>query len=186
MNAQPKRSGAQALAAPQLLDSEPGAFAVYGWQNLTIVIWPRQATGSAVTRLAKMTESKAREFRDGFSNIHVVKNGAGMPTPEARAGFVEMMEKHSKELACVGTVLLGSGFWVSALQSVTTGMRMISPRSFDHRINNSIEAMVAWLPKEHRKRTGVLIDARDLHAVVDRVYSQTIGEPIALAVDHAQ
>ena len=93
-----------------------------------------------------------------------------MPTPEARAGFVQMMEQHSKELACVGTVLLGSGFWVSALQSVITGMRMISPRSFDHRINNSFEAVVSWLPKEHRKRTGVSVDPRELHAALDKAY----------------
>jgi hypothetical protein len=185
MNAQPKQSGATLPSPAKLLDSEAGAFAVFGWQNLTIVIWPCQATGSAVRRLARVTESKAREFRDGFSNVHIVKNGAGMPTEEARAGFVQMMEKHSAELACVGTVLLGSGFWVSALQSVTTGMRMISPRSFDHRINNSIDALVSWLPKEHRKRTGASIDPKELKTVIEKAYLQTIGEPIDVPADHA-
>jgi hypothetical protein len=178
MNALPKPNSPSPQRALQLLDSDNETFSVFGWQNITIVIWPSQATGTAVKRLAKVTELKAAEFREGFSNVHVVKNGAGMPTPEARAGFVEMMEKHSKELACVSTVLLGSGFWVSALQSVTTGMRMISPRSFDHRINNSFEALVSWLPKEHRKRTGVSVDPRELHTVLDNAYVQVIGAPV--------
>ncbi len=176
MKAQSKPAASLLPPPPDLLDSEPGAFSVFGWQNLTIVIWARQATGATVARLAHVTEAKAREFHEGFSNVHIVKNGAGMPTPEARDGFVKMMAKHSAELACVGTVLLGSGFWVSALQSVTTGMRMISPRSFDHRINNSLEALVGWLPKEHRARTGVSINPKELLLVLNQLYSQTIGE----------
>jgi hypothetical protein len=185
MSAQPKLNGSPPARTLELLDSEDGEFSVFGWQNTTIVVWPQQATGTAVRRLAKVTAAKALEFREGFSNVHVVKNGAGMPTPEARAGFVEMMEKHCKELACVGTVLLGSGFWVSALQSVTTGMRMISPRSFDHRINNSFEALVSWLPKEHRKRTGVSLESRELLAALTKAYERTIGELEKSTVTHS-
>jgi hypothetical protein len=159
----------------EVLDSEPGVFAVYSWLNTTIVVWPRHATGSIVDRLAQVTRLKVREHKSGFSNFHLVKNGAGLPTPEAREGFVAMMHEHSTSLACVATVLLGTGFWVSALQSVTTGLRMLSPRSFDQRTTNSIESTVAWVPKVHRERTGVDIDPEHLRAALEDAYARTIA-----------
>lgn len=167
-NATPRR-------ALEVLHSEPGAFAVYCWLNTTIVVWPRHATGPVVDRLAQVTRLKVREYKSGFSNFHLVKNGAGLPTPEAREGFVAMMHEHSTSLACVATVLLGTGFWVSALQSVTTGLRMLSPRSFDHRTTNSIESTIAWVPKVHRDKTGVEIDPEQLRSALDDAYSRTIA-----------
>jgi hypothetical protein len=161
--------------APEVLDSEPGLFSVYSWLNTTIVVWPHHATGSIVDRLAQVTRLEAREHKNGFSNFHLVKNGAGLPTPEARKGFVAMMHEHSTSLACVATVLLGTGFWVSALQSVATGMRMLSPRSFDHRTTNSIESTVAWVPKVHLERTGVEMDPDHLRAALEDAYSRTMA-----------
>jgi hypothetical protein len=86
-----------------------------------------------------------------------------------------MMHEHSTSLACVATVLLGTGFWVSALQSVATGLRMLSPRSFDHRTTNSIESTVAWVPKVHRERTGVEIDPEHLQTALEDAYARTIA-----------
>ena len=165
--------------ALELLDSEPEVFAVYSWLNTTIVVWPRHATGPVVDRLAQVTRRKVREYKSGFSNFHLVKDGAGLPTPEAREGFVAMMHEHSGSLACVATVLLGTGFWVSALQSVTTGLRMLSPRSFDHRTTNSIESTIAWVPKVHLDRTGVKLDPEHLRTVLDDAYSRTMAMTVA-------
>lgn len=137
-----------------LLDSRPGEFAFYGWNNVTLIIWPTQATGYAVERLTAVTERMIGIFAQGVSNIHVVANGAPLPTAEARAGFVDIMKRHEARLACVAVVLEGSGFWAATLRSVITGMRMVSPRTFPMRFHESIAEVPRWLPKEHERLTG--------------------------------
>ena len=166
----------QASTPPTLLDSEPGAFSILVWHNITIVSWNANATGSTVRRVAEATVPIAEECRQGFSNIHLVRHGSSLPTAEARAGFVEMADRYSQALACVAVGLLGSGFWASALQSAVTGMRMLSPRSFAFRIHNSIDAVTAWLPPEHLKRTGVSVDPDELHSIMTGAFSQTLRE----------
>jgi hypothetical protein len=176
MIAQSKADSPVSRAPIRLLDSEPGHFAQFSWQNFTMVVWSSQATGPVVERLARSSEVEIRGFRHGFSSIHIVKNAAGLPTAEARAAFVALMQKYAPQLACVATIILGSGFWVSALQSVTTGMRMLAPRSFDHRINGSIEAACAWLPNEHGKRTGIIVDPAELSAAMHEAYERAVGK----------
>ena len=176
MNPRAKQPVGKAAASLELLDSEPGAYAVYAWSNTTIVIWPRQAVGATVDRLARVTATKAREFPTGFSNIHVVKDGAGMPSPEAKAGFVRLMQEAGNSLACVATVLLGTGFWVSALQSVITGMRLLAPGQFEHRLFTRIEAAATWVPKPHAARTGVSLESDALLKAIEDAYGRTMSD----------
>jgi hypothetical protein len=113
-----------------LLDSEPGKFAFYAWHNITIVIWLSQATGPAVLRLGKVLQSMVETHPKGISSVQIITDRAAVPTSEARKGFVDLMKQHAKQLACVAVVLLGGGFWASAMQAAVTGIRMITPHSF--------------------------------------------------------
>ena len=149
-----------------LLDSEPGAFAFYAWENTTLIVWAAQATGAALERLAVISATMVESCPEGVSNIHIVAHGAPLPTPEARAGFVRLMEQYEAQLACVAVVLEGSGFWAATLRSVITGMRMVSPRTFPMRFHESIEEVPIWLPQEHLKLTGVRLEPARLSGVL--------------------
>jgi hypothetical protein len=121
----------------------------------------------------------ANLHRNGFSNIHLVAGGLSVPTSEARSGFIELMKDFAEQLACIGVVVGGSGFGASALRSFITGMRVVSPWSFDFRIYGTIEEIGKWLPASHHARTSVALDAaalvqmlgqaQELHAVAKAV-----------------
>jgi hypothetical protein len=158
----------------QLLDYEPGAFSMFCWKNITILTWVAPATGAATKRVAEATMQVAGACREGFSNIHLLRQGIGLPTAEARHDFAEMMNRHSQELACIAIALLGSGFWASALQGAITGIRMLNPkRSSVMRIHDSIDGVADWLPQEHLKYTGVAIQSGELHSAMTQAFFET-------------
>jgi hypothetical protein len=137
--------GTQSFEQLTLLDFKAGAYAFYGWQSTIIVLWPTQATGPAVDRFIMAAERFTRARPEGVSHIHIVANGAAMPTSEARTGFVHIYQHE------------GDGFWAATLRSAVTGIRMLCPRTFSMRCNENILEVALWLPKEHAKRTGVVL-----------------------------
>jgi hypothetical protein len=145
-----------------LVDSEPGAFAFYTWQNIIFSFWPCQATGAAVIRHKKIFDALVEAHPEGISTIHIISDSASIPTSEARSLFVEIMKQHSKKIACVAIVLLGGGFWASALRAAVTGMRMLAPNTFPLHMYDNIEELKNWLPDEHLKRTNVPLDSSKL------------------------
>jgi hypothetical protein len=146
----------------ETLDQKPGVFSVNAWRNVTIIVWSGQADGDSVSRLKRVTKTTANLHRNGFSNIHLVASGLGLPTSDARTGFIELMKDYAQQLACIGVVVGGTGFGASALRSFVTGMRVVSPWSFDFRIGGTIQEIGNWLPTSHNARTSMAIDAPSL------------------------
>lgn len=170
-----------------VLDQEPGAFAFYKWQNLTIIVWASRATGPCVNRLAAVTRVAIDAHPEGITNIHLVARGVGVPTPEARDGFVDMMTTHSRRLACVAIVLEGGGIWAAALKTAIMGMRVLAPRSFLLRMHDSLEDVPRWVTREHLKRTGVLVHPKQLRSVLVEArgfLAPTIGERAKILGGH--
>jgi hypothetical protein len=152
---------------PIVLDTEPGAFIFGSWKNVFIGVWESQATMPAVDRMIRATNVLNDLHPEGRSTIHIVTDGAGLPTSEVRAHFVNVLKKNADTLACVAVVVGGTGFWTSALRSFVTGLRWLAPRSFDFRMCTTIEEVAKWLPPRHAKRTGVQLDSRRLVQVID-------------------
>jgi hypothetical protein len=153
----------------EILACQPGHYVFASWRNLTILYWLGQAVGPAVRRLQAITAEFVEAHPEGISNIHLVKDGAGLPDTQARVGFNAIMERHPNAFACISIVLLGAGFWASALQSVITGLLMVAPRTFMLRFAGNPAELRTWLPKEHTRRTGEAIDALELARAIDQV-----------------
>jgi|HubBroStandDraft_6_1064221.scaffolds.fasta_scaffold1341608_1 hypothetical protein len=171
MNPRPDAAAVELAIPLKLLDAEPGHFAFFCWQNVTMTAWGRAATGPAVLRIDAATSPIFKERREGVSAIHLVTEGAGMPTAEAREGFVHSMKVNAKNLQCISVVLMGGGFWASTLQSIVTGMRMLAPNTFAMRIDNGFESMLHWFPTEHLRRTGVTLQPNELRAAMSQAFS---------------
>jgi hypothetical protein len=154
-------------AEPVVLETEPGAFLFGAWRNIFVGVWESQATIPAVERMVRATNALSDFTPTGRSTIHIVSNGAALPTADVRAHFVDALKKNAGQLACVAVVVGGTGFWTSALRSFVTGLRWLAPRSFDFRMSSTIEDVAQWLPAEHGKRTGVEIDPRRLVQVIE-------------------
>ena len=152
---------------PIVLDTEPGAFIFGAWKNVFIGVWESQATMPAVDRMVRATTILNDLHPMGRSTIHVVAQGAGLPAADVRAHFANALKKNAENLACVAVVVVGTGFWTSALRSFVTGLRWLAPRSFAFRMNSTIEDVGKWLPAEHTKRTGVGLDRKRLVQVIE-------------------
>jgi hypothetical protein len=150
-----------------VLDSEPGAFLFGAWKNVFVGVWESQATKPAVDRMVRATDAMNDWCPSGRSTIHLVVDGAGLPTADVRAHFANALKKNAGQLACVAVIIGGTGFWTSALRSFVTGLRWLAPRSFDFRLCATVEELAKWVPAEHAKRTGIEIDPRRLVQVLD-------------------
>jgi hypothetical protein len=157
----------------EILDLEPAAFAFFSWQNVIIAVWRDKPTGAAVGRLAARGHSVTERY-PRHSAIHVVHKGTGIPAPEARAAFVELMKGRGPKLACVAAVLLGHGFWASAVQGAITGIHMLAPRSLTLRICDSIDEAADWLPEEHFVLTGISLNPAALHSILSEAVAADV------------
>jgi hypothetical protein len=150
-----------------VLDNEPRAFLFACWKNVTILAWAARADAGVVARLKRALARVVGSHPGGRSTVSVIAEGLPPPTDEARAGFVELMNEHAGDLACVAVVVQGDGFSSSVLRSVHTGMRFQAPRSYEMGLLGSIEELEQWLPSRHVK-TGVTLEPRELGGVVKR------------------
>jgi hypothetical protein len=77
------------------------------------------------------------------------------------------MKRFADVTCCLAIVTLGAGFWVSALQSAVTGIRMLAPVGASMlRFVAKAEDLRGWFVDEHVARTGVSVDdSRLLEAI---------------------
>jgi hypothetical protein len=119
-----------------------------------------------VERVARLTREVCTEH-GRMSNVHLIRDGALVPTPDARSGFVRMMQEHAEQLANVAVVVGGTGFWASMMRSAVTGMRFVSPRTFELRLHADPQEIVGWLPQAHLKRCGTSLPDSTLAELLD-------------------
>ncbi|HEX7670175.1 MAG TPA: hypothetical protein VF395_11350 [Polyangiaceae bacterium] len=81
---------------------------------------------------------------EGGSFIQVIAKSPPLPTAAACEKLIHHMRRYSGQLACIGTVLEGTGFSASALRSFLVGLRIVVPRTFE------IESVLTTL----RERVG--------------------------------
>jgi hypothetical protein len=155
-----------------LLDAEPGAHAFYTWQNIMIACWSQRATGPAIEKITTLRESMHDRHPEGVSVVYLIGDNAGLPTPEARAGVTELMARFSHHRACLGVIVVGSGFWAGAMRAVITGARMLVPLNFPMRVFSDAHELVEWLPARHERRTGVRIQPDQLLSVLQQLVAE--------------
>lgn len=150
----------------QLVYSEPGAVTEYVLRNVLILVWEVQPTAAVIARLDAAGEHVRQHAAHGMSMVHVVRAPLQLPDDAERVSMVRMMKSHNVRL--VGMVVEQTGFLLSMLRSVVTGLRVVSGGHFDYRICRTLEEIADWLPDVHRERTGVEIARTQLlHALVD-------------------
>jgi hypothetical protein len=151
-----------------VLDREPGAFLFGQWKNVTILAWSAIADAATIARLKDALSRVVAAHPEGRSTVSIIAEGLPLPTPEARAALIDLMNQNVQNIACIAVVIGGSGFGSSALQSLHTNIRSKSPRSYEMGLLGSVEELKAWLPPRHLKRTMVSLDPAELGDVVNR------------------
>lgn len=149
-----------------LMDSEPGHFALYAWQNIMIVCWSKHGTGPTMQKVSRARDEMDRLHPEGVSVIYLIAHGSGLPDADARREAQNLMDRYSARRACMAVVLYGQGFWVSGMRAVITGVRLLTQRKFAMEIFGSEEELIAWLPARHERDTGVPVDPARLLGVL--------------------
>lgn len=155
----------------EFLDGEPGTCRIAALRNVMVVYWTSRATGAAAVHVAAATVHVLETYPAGLSAVHVIADKSGLPTPEGRAGLIQIMNEKAAQIASVAVVVGGTGFWASAMRSFITGMRFVSPRNFDLRLHGTVAEVMMWLPQQHARLTGVTLDERQLLRVLESVAS---------------
>jgi len=124
-----------------------------------LVKWEREADGESVGCLEELVRQFQGRHPDGRqSGVHIIAEGVGLPTAEARTRLMSLIKRGSEHFGAVGIVILGTGFVASAVRSFLTGLRLIAPRSFDFRLHGRSADVLKWFPAAHARHTGQTID----------------------------
>lgn len=137
-----------------------------GWHNVLIAIWTTQGTGPLAQKLGEYARPFSKAHPEGFSNVHIIGKKPPLPTSEAREKLLSLMSDFADNVACIGTVLEGSGFWASAVRSFIVGLRLVAPRTFEMQTYASVPELIKWLVPPHAARTGVALDPVELERVL--------------------
>lgn len=150
-----------------VVDQEPRKFLFGTWKNVVVLAWAAQADETVIGRL-KVSLARIARLRPGpRSCISLIAAGLPMPTDEARAGILDLMNANGVQVGCLAVVIKGTGFQRSALHSAHTGMHLASTKSFEMIVLDCVEDLAGWLLPRHEK-TGVALDAKRLVAIANQ------------------
>ena len=160
-------SGRASSIEVTLLHAAPGAYQLGLWNDMLFARWERPADAMAITHLDEIS----RSFRTAHpgrrqSGIHIVLEGVGLPTADARGGFMRLMKTQADQIAAIAVVICGSGFAAGAMRSFLAGLRFAAPRSFDFRVHGKTSDVVRWLPEAHERHTGEHVNPAQLERVL--------------------
>ena len=149
-----------------LLDIDPGRFRYSAWSNITVGVWADQATFEAAQRVIRVSKWMAERFPEGHSNVVFVLDGAPAPTAEANQVFAKVYDDKFSDLACMGIIIEGTGFWASGMRSLITSQRLHTPGKVRVRVSESVDGLLEWLVPEHAARTGAKLSVQDVRSAL--------------------
>jgi hypothetical protein len=153
-----------------LLLREPRHFVVAHWRDVAFVHWQAKADGAAMERVHEVLRSVVAEHPLGVSFVHVAEDGAGLPDADARRELSRMMADFADATVCVAVLLLGNGFWASAMQSVLTGLRLLAPpRPWQMRFATRSPEIAGWIAKVHEQRTHRIIAPTTIEMMIEQL-----------------
>lgn len=138
------------------------------WNNISLVIWGTQATLPLVERLTALSNELVRQH-PRLSSVHVILDQAPLPSGEARAKLTKLTERFDPNLACVLTVILGSGFWNSAMRGFITGLHWIVSPRYKVLTCGTVKEGATWFAPLHTEHTGLAVDSAQLEQVIEQL-----------------
>jgi hypothetical protein len=154
-----------AEVAHQVLAEGPG-YLFTAHHNVLISCWSAQGTAALIDELGSALGAFIASHPEGVSNVHVIAAGLPLATNEARDALGALMKVHGAQLACVGIVLEGSGFWASATRGLIVGLQLLARNLFAMRTCATVSELVDWLPKPHQARTGIALEPTSFERAV--------------------
>ena len=152
----------------ELLDTEPGHFWFGACRNLNLLVWHRAADKRSVQRLDATNSARTKAYPK-ISTIHIVRESAGQPDPDARKAFTKMHIDWGHTVGCGMTVIEQRGFLGAAVRAAVAGLMMVAPKHYRVRVVDSVDSAAAWLADENARTTSVRLTPEEVLAVLHDV-----------------
>lgn len=134
----------------------PGRYVAATVREIVTFYWAGDAERSSMQFLAQVLDKLTANGTKHASALHVVHERVALPNAEVRGELISMLQDYARITGCVGVVLLGSGFWASAMRSALTGIRMIMPMGAPPlKFAQSVDEILPWFCATHEERTGL-------------------------------
>jgi hypothetical protein len=140
--------------APTIVHDVPGCVMAV-WKNTLITAWGAAGTLPLAVRLGEVSSSLVEAHPEGFSSLHFIVNGAGLPDAAARDALKNVAAQYASHVACLGTVIDGRGFWASAIRSFFTSLLLFSRTPYKAHYAASIPELAKWVVGPHEEKTRV-------------------------------
>jgi hypothetical protein len=160
----------------ETLSVERGRCHFSAYRNISISVWVGQATVPAVHAAQRAAKEMAARFPNRHSAVSFVLDGLPGPVPEALPLLAKVMGQRGA-LACVATVLEGSGFWASGLRGMLNNSHREGGGGVLLKIGTTIEDVADWLSEHHYDETGVALTPAQLREAL--THARAFGERAA-------
>lgn len=123
-------------------------------QNVLITIWAGQQTVPLIGHFGTLAEILTARYPK-TSAAHVLLPTASMPTGEARKALEELSDRYESRVACVATMITGSGFWPSAMRGLVTSLQVVQRKPFKANTFATVGPLAVWLDAQNEAETAV-------------------------------
>jgi hypothetical protein len=130
-------------------------------KNITFAVWGTQGTLPLAMQFAKLSDDVGQVY-PMVSTIHLILDDVRLPTADARKVLDDLTDRFTRRLACLATVVEGSGFRASAMRSFLTGMHMLQRQSYKAKTCETILEVANWLAPRHSAASGVPVVTDEL------------------------
>lgn len=132
--------------------------------NVMISAWHGQVRAQEVVVNSACAHGLMQAFPDGIGLIVILPPHLRLPSEDERARMHEFYRVH--RFKAVAFVVLGDGFWASAVRGVLTALKLVGNRDYPTHVLRSGHAAVAWLAAQPHLRVS---DTRGLHRAITRL-----------------
>lgn len=134
-------------------------------QDVVVIVWGIDVTPALIDEYAKLLTYVATTQRR-YSIVHIAPTLKNLPGGEMRAAFAAIAEQHVNHVLLTAVLIVGSGFWSSAVRGVITSVQVLLRRKLNTKVCGSIDEVVSWLALEHSSLTGKPLDSMQLRAAI--------------------
>jgi hypothetical protein len=156
--------------APQIHSVAP-SHGLGVWRDVVVFVWRKGIDRAAAERYVGLLAQTAAKSSAGVTGINLIEPAATLPDDDLRK-LIALGTAKAAKILCGATVAEGEGFRASVVRAVTTGIAMLTRKSFPLKTFSRVPEAAGWVV-ENRQRAGALaMTPEELAAAIEAVRGQ--------------
>jgi hypothetical protein len=103
--------------------------------------------------------------------VHLAIKQAPLPGAEVRKAYQDQAKRYGEHIASAAILIVGDGFWASAVRAFLTGVGMVD-RRIPSKAFADVETLVAWTTSIHNAEKCQPIDPEQLRLALEWMLDQ--------------